>query len=72
MNRLQTVGQILSDLAFFAGLAQPTPERLRRRARRKIKRARKASQRGDLDKSVDLQMEAVELREDADRLARGE
>ncbi len=71
-NPLTTVREIVSDLAFFARLAQPTPERNRRRARRKSKRARKALRRGDKDKAFLLDQEAWELRHDADKLARGE
>lgn len=71
-NPLTTVGQMLSDLAFLAGLVQPTPERNRRRARRKLKRAARATRRGNLARSASLHREAVSLRVDADLLAKGE
>ena len=70
-NPLTTIGQIVSDLAFLAGLVRPTPERNRRRARRKVKRARRATRRSDLDKARALYEEANALRFDADLMARG-
>lgn len=81
MSRLEAVADIAASVLEGAKLLRPTPERLRRRARRKQSKASRLQARADGNgpkrqkklrlRVTALRLAAVRLNRDADKLAAG-